>query len=179
MANLERVKRHSVYDYICLCSAARLPFPDDYVDTIIAIEVLEHLEKADALNAIEEFRRVATQRVVITVPRASLNENTGRDDRPFVRIECDDRDLKEYVEAERHKCAFTPKELRCAGFELGGTIDCAGIKGGLKKLRRWYRNRWGVHAGQHLGIMALAKGEARPQAYPIAARVAEGFEDFR
>jgi ubiquinone/menaquinone biosynthesis C-methylase UbiE len=179
LENLSRVKKHNVYDYICLCSAAKLPFPEDFVDTIIAIEVLEHLEKAEALNAIAEFKRVATQRVVITVPRASLDADTKRDERSFIKIESDDPDVKEYVEAERHKCAFTPSELRFAGFELGGTFNCSGIKGHLKKLRRWYRNRWGVHAGQYLGTLTLEKGEGKPQPYPTPLKWTAGFADFR
>ncbi|MDQ1712667.1 MAG: hypothetical protein QOE45_2117 [Frankiaceae bacterium] len=49
--------RGSIYD---------LPFPDGSVDVVTAFEVLEHL--ADPGKALEEMRRVARRRVVVTVP---------------------------------------------------------------------------------------------------------------
>jgi len=51
------ILRGSIYD---------LPLPDDSVDVVTAFEVLEHLE--DPGRALEEMRRVARHRVVVTVP---------------------------------------------------------------------------------------------------------------
>lgn len=45
----------------------RLPFPDDSVDLVLAIEVLEHVERPDA--ALRELARVARRDVVVSVPK--------------------------------------------------------------------------------------------------------------
>lgn len=45
-----------------------LPFPDSYVDTVMACDVLEHLPWDDVHQALREARRVAKQRVLITIP---------------------------------------------------------------------------------------------------------------
>lgn len=43
-----------------------LPFPDDAFEVVVCSEVLEHL--ADPARAFDELRRVASRRVVVTVP---------------------------------------------------------------------------------------------------------------
>lgn len=54
-----------------LMSVASLDFADDEFDTVVCMEVLEHLEAPDLEPAIAELRRVARSRLVMTVP---LNE---------------------------------------------------------------------------------------------------------
>jgi len=45
-----------------------LPFPDGYVDTVLATDVLEHLSWEDVPKAIEEAKRVARLKVLVTMP---------------------------------------------------------------------------------------------------------------
>ncbi|NOY44132.1 MAG: class I SAM-dependent methyltransferase [Deltaproteobacteria bacterium] len=54
----------------CLGSIYALPFPDDAADTVLALEVLEHLESP--LDALAELRRVAARWIVLSVPREPL-----------------------------------------------------------------------------------------------------------
>ena len=49
-------------------NAVALPYPDDHVDTVTLIHLLEHLDDEDTTTAINEALRVARQRVVIAVP---------------------------------------------------------------------------------------------------------------
>jgi ubiquinone/menaquinone biosynthesis C-methylase UbiE len=49
---------------------ARLPFPPDTFDLVLAIEVLEHVPDPDA--ALAEIARVARDRVVLSVPREPI-----------------------------------------------------------------------------------------------------------
>ncbi|WOC11085.1 mycofactocin oligosaccharide methyltransferase MftM [Gordonia sp. MP11Mi] len=51
-----------------LGDARALPVPDDRVDTVTLIHLLEHLSSHDVTTAIREALRVARQRVVIAVP---------------------------------------------------------------------------------------------------------------
>lgn len=51
-----------------VADARALPYPDNHVDTVTLIHLLEHLDDEDTTTAINEALRVARQRVVIAVP---------------------------------------------------------------------------------------------------------------
>ncbi len=51
----------------------KLPFPNDHIDTIMACDVLEHIPWENVAEALREARRVAKQKVLITVPDAERN----------------------------------------------------------------------------------------------------------
>ena len=51
-----------------VADAARVPLPDRYVDTVLAVHVLEHLDDADVTAVMAEALRLARHRVVIAVP---------------------------------------------------------------------------------------------------------------
>lgn len=53
-----------------VCDAQSLPLPDAHVDTILSFETLEHLP--DPKRALAEYRRVARQRLILTVPNCEL-----------------------------------------------------------------------------------------------------------
>ena len=182
LQNLRRCARHGSYDQLLLASADHLPFPDGYVDTVLCVEVLEHLEKADALRAIREFERVATSRVVITVPRDSVDEHTGQDERAFVNFASQDPDTRAWLRAERHRCQFTIKELRRLGFRCGREVEL-GLRAPLHKLKQLWQN-YGWRSGQWLAVKELRRGvnasSQKPQSQlREAPRTVEGFADFR
>lgn len=62
-------RRNPAIDFF-RASAYALPLADKSVDTIVMLEVLEHLEHPD--NALAELARVARKRVVISTPREPL-----------------------------------------------------------------------------------------------------------
>lgn len=178
--NIRRCHYHRIYDYLCLSSAANLPFPENYVDTLICIEVLEHLTKEDVYTAIGMFKKIAKKRIIITVPLNSVDEHTNEDEREFLKITSDDPDVKEWVEAERHKSSFTLAELQNMGFQIGETIENVGLKGFLKKIRRFYRNHFGKNSVQVMAIMDLHKDDANNSDFTIQpSKITEGFPDFR
>jgi len=49
-------------------SVAKLDFPDRSFDTVICMEVLEHLEDADFHAGLAEIRRVCRQQLIVSVP---------------------------------------------------------------------------------------------------------------
>jgi SAM-dependent methyltransferase len=51
-----------------VADAARVPLPDGYVDTVLAVHLLEHLDDEDGASVLAEALRLARHRVVIAVP---------------------------------------------------------------------------------------------------------------
>lgn len=65
--------------------ATRLPFQDDSFSTVLLFEVLEHIE--NFYDCLEEIRRVASDRLVLSVPNAidpDIFESAGLAMHPFV-----------------------------------------------------------------------------------------------
>ena len=51
-----------------ICDAARVPRPDASYDTVLAVHLLEHLEKSHGELVVTEMLRLARHRVVVAVP---------------------------------------------------------------------------------------------------------------
>jgi len=175
-----RSKYHNVYDYLCLANASHLPFPTNFVDTIICIEVLEHLKKQDALKAIEDFKRIAQRQIIITIPKDAVEEITETDERAYLKIDTDDPEVLEFIKAEKHKSRFSQKELQKLGFQVGETIYDNGLKGYLKKIRRIYRNKFGRNKFQILAVCHLNKPDNTCNyELPLAKKFVNEIPDFR
>lgn len=176
--NVRRCDRHRIYDVLALARAEALPFPDGYVDTVLCVEVLEHLPKDDALAALRSFERIARKRVILTVPVQSVDEETGRDERGFLKGEADDPEVREWIEAETHKSEFTRAELRGLGYRVGRELGRGWRRPVTMGLKLWEEH--GPHSGQILavkdvdGVPRGAGGEVPP-----APRTTEGFPDYR
>lgn len=78
------------------CDAASLPFPDRSFDTVTALHLLEHVDRATGRRVLAEACRVARQRVVVAVPYET-----------------------EPAACHGHVRCFDRSELHCAGLELG------------------------------------------------------------
>jgi SAM-dependent methyltransferase len=180
MNDVLRSRYHNVYDYLCLADASKLPFPENFVDTIVCIEVLEHLKKQDALKAIQDFKKIASQQIIITIPKDAVEEITETDERAFLKIDTEDAEVLEFIKAEKHKSRFTQNELQSLGFQIGETIYDSGVKGFLKKIRRIYRNKIGRNKYQILAVCYLNKQDASPNLEnPIAKNFYNEIPDFR
>ncbi|MDI1433177.1 methyltransferase domain-containing protein [Polyangium sorediatum] len=176
--NLRRTSHHRSYDELALASADALPYPDDYVDTVLCIEVLEHLDKPAALRALRDFERIARKRIVITVPRESLDPHTGHDERPFLRLDTPDPDVQAWTFAETHRSAFTPSELRSLGFRCGRKVE-PGPRAPLQLAMALWQT-YGPPGGQLLAVKDLDKPERTNRgALPPPPATTEGFPDYR
>jgi SAM-dependent methyltransferase len=99
-----------------------MPYRDDAFDAVVALDVIEHLEKDDALRVIAEMERVARNVVVISTPSGFLETPPAPPDEPW----------------HDHKCGFEPADLAHLGYEVSGF-------GGPKSMRAdggWFK--WGV-----------------------------------
>lgn len=177
--NARRASYHRSYDEIVLASADALPHPDDYVDTVLCIEVLEHLEKTAALRALRDFERIARKRIIITVPRESLDSHSGHDERAFLHLETPDPDVQSWTIAERHRSAFSPAELSALGFRCGRKVE-PGVRAPLQKaLALW--QTYGPPGSQLLAVKELNKPSisASRGSLPEPSLMTEGFRDYR
>ncbi|MFA5364146.1 MAG: class I SAM-dependent methyltransferase [Candidatus Bathyarchaeia archaeon] len=69
--SLKRVKSHKIYDDVVLCHAAFLPFREDIVDVVLAIEMLEHIAKTEGTKVLNELEQVSKETVIVSTPHLS------------------------------------------------------------------------------------------------------------
>lgn len=65
---LPELNRHRIYDLLIHADATALPFQDKSFDTVLAIELIEHLTKANGLQAFKEFERIARRCIILSTP---------------------------------------------------------------------------------------------------------------
>jgi hypothetical protein len=164
---------------VALARAEQLPFPENYVDTIVCVEVLEHLLKDDAVRALKQFERIARQRIIVTVPKRALDPGTGRDERAFLRIDTSDPQVAEWVQAETHKCSLTASELARQGFRIGRRVG-QGWRAPFRLALKLWENL-GPRSGQILAVKDLRKENSLPNTsrVPKPPRWTDGFPDYR
>jgi ubiquinone/menaquinone biosynthesis C-methylase UbiE len=59
-------------DLFALSDAIVLPFPDRSIDTVICVEVLEHIQHPE--TALREMHRVCRNHVIVSVPNCNVSE---------------------------------------------------------------------------------------------------------
>ena len=115
-----------------------LPYRSGAFDAVVALDVIEHFEKPDALRVLDEMERVSRSLVVVMTPVGFL-EQPGTPEEPW----------------QEHRCGFEPVELEDLGYSV---LGC----GGLAALRGDYGAfRWGA-GGQLLEVMTQPFVRSRP-----------------
>ena len=105
--HLNSLKKMNIYDLLVNSDASSMPFKNESFDTVIAVELLEHLNRDNGLNFIEEAKRVAKKRVIISTPNFdSLREG---------RVGLDG-----FNKYEGHLSYWTVSELKSLGFKCFG-----------------------------------------------------------
>jgi len=56
------------YNDVVLCEIEKLPFKDSSFETVIAVEVIEHLPQSSGLFFVRELERVSSEKVFISTP---------------------------------------------------------------------------------------------------------------
>jgi len=115
----------------------RLPFQSASFDVVVALDVVEHFDKPDALKVVAEMTRVSRNLVVVMTP-AGFVPQPPTETEPW----------------QEHRCGFDAAELAALGFEVRGL-------GGWARLRSDYGAFRGGVLGQ-LGAVAsepLIRGE--------------------
>ncbi len=116
-----------------------LPYRDRSYDLVVALDVVEHFEKPDALAVIAEMERVARQTVVVMTPSGFVPQPPGENE-PW----------------QEHRCGFAASELTALGFRVEGV-------GGPAALRGPYGSFRGGVVGQTLAVASSPYIRRRPE----------------
>jgi len=118
-AYLGRAKQ--IYDQVVCCDIRFLPFKEKIFDTVLCTEVVEHLQKGEAVRVMADFERLAKSQVIIGTPVGFQQKM------PMLMRELIDQ-AKKYDSLvghlddprRKHLCGFEPHELDNLGYEVFG-----------------------------------------------------------
>lgn len=100
-AYILQAKAKNTYDDYVLSEAGSLPFKDKSFDVVIALQLIEHMSKEEALIAIKEMERVAKKKWIITTPRGIYPQEEF-DGNPY----------------QEHKSAWDIDEMESLGYRV-------------------------------------------------------------
>ena len=106
--SLETSKLRKIHSKYITDNILNVDFEENSFDAVIIIEVIEHLDKNDALNLVEKVYKWAKKKIIITTPNGFLPQ-----------LELDSNPL------QKHICGFYVEELKKLGFKVNGM---AGLK---------------------------------------------------
>jgi|WetSurSiteA1Bulk_404760.scaffolds.fasta_scaffold09364_2 SAM-dependent methyltransferase len=138
-ANVQMSRNNGCYREVFQLIVPPLPFDDRCFDTVLLIEIIEHLEEERARLLIEEAKRVARRRVIISTPNyPSLRDGTSS--------------ITGWNPLDAHMSYISRTKLRDLGFRLLGCgirpasayLGCILRRLGLLG---WYDDRFRVHCG--------------------------------
>ncbi|MBF0310518.1 MAG: class I SAM-dependent methyltransferase [Magnetococcales bacterium] len=128
--NVDHAMGSGFYEAVRQALFPPLPFEEASFDTVLLVEVIEHLEEAPGRELLEEAKRVARKRVVLSTPNYSA-------------LRPGHSTMTGYNDHEAHLSYWTREMLRAMGFRLYGAGGHPGgriWRGGLHRLGLlpWY-----------------------------------------
>jgi SAM-dependent methyltransferase len=118
-----------------------LPYRDRAFDAVVALDVVEHFDKPDALRLLAELERVARSLVVVVTPSGFVPQPPTEDE-PW----------------QEHRCGFEADELERLGYAVSGMGGPAALRGPYGSFR------WGV-----MGQVATAATIPAYRRRPVSA----------
>jgi len=97
-----------IYNDLVCCDVRLLPFPPESFDVVLCGEVVEHLERVDALALMKSMEAIARRQVIISTPVGQC-EQQAYDGNPH----------------QAHKSTWLPQDFR----RLGYTVRGSGLRG--------------------------------------------------
>jgi SAM-dependent methyltransferase len=128
-----------------------LPYRDGAFDAVVALDVVEHFDKPDALGLLTELERVARSLVVVVTPSGFVSQ-PATEDEPW----------------QEHRCGFETDELERLGFSVSGMGGPAALRGPYGSFR------WGA-MGKVATAATVSAYKRRPEsAFALLAVKAQG-----
>jgi SAM-dependent methyltransferase len=118
---LLEAKALAAYDVLVQGDVRCFPFRSHSFDTVLLIEILEHLERAEGLALIQAVEQIARRQVLITTPVGHYEQHEY-DSNPW----------------QEHRHIWGPRELRALGYRVygHGLRNLGGLSGVQSRLPR-------------------------------------------
>lgn len=100
---LVSVSKKRIYDDVVLCDVRFLPLRDSCFETVLACEVIEHLDKSEGEVLLKELERVCNNRIIVSTPNIVFDQDEV-DGNPF----------------QVHKSRWGTRDFRRRGFKVRG-----------------------------------------------------------
>ena len=122
-------RRRNTHDEIVECYVRDLSrsFQPKQFDACIAMDVIEHLTKADGFKLVADMEKLARKRVVFFTPSGFLKQGHTNSD-----------DLQE------HLSGWTPAEMEQLGYRVIGLLGPKSLRGEYHRLKRRPNLLWGL-----------------------------------
>jgi hypothetical protein len=122
-------RRRNTHDEIVECDVRGISrsFKPKQFDACIAMDVIEHLTKADGLKLVVDMEKLARKRVVFFTPCGFFNQG-----------HTDSGDLQE------HLSGWNPEEMEQLGYRVIGLLGPKSLRGEYHRLKRRPDVFWGM-----------------------------------
>lgn len=115
---------HSEYHNIDVLEIGKEFKPKSY-DCVVALDLIEHLEKKDGLKLIEMMEKIAREKVIIFTPKGFLAQKE-HDNNPW----------------QVHKSGWEVEEMRSKGYEVIGINGWKPLRGECAVPKLWPKFLW-------------------------------------
>lgn len=126
---LEEAKRKNLHDQYVLGDVRELEkyFEPGQFDTVLAMDVIEHLPKEDGLRMMRSMEKIARRKVVLFTPCGFLPQKSY-----------ENNDLQE------HLSGWEPAEMEQYGYKVIGVLGPKCLRGELHALKGRPKIFWGI-----------------------------------
>lgn len=133
LPNVELARSNGCYAECIHARFPPLPFADRSFDTVLLLEIVEHLPEAQALELIDAAKRIAKRKVIVSTPN-------------YPAFRGGHETLTGYNELDAHLCYISRRQLKRLGFTVygSGARHLPRIPRGLLRrlgLLEWYQHR--------------------------------------
>ena len=127
--SFQEAKRQNTHDQLVQCDVRELSkhFQPRQFDACIALDVIEHLTKADGLKLMADMEKIAKKRVIFFTPSGFLEQHHARND-----------DLQE------HLSGWEAAEMERLGYRVTGQLGPKNLRGSYHVLKRRPAIFWGL-----------------------------------
>lgn len=98
---IETCKKEKIHNKYMICDVRKVSFKDKSFDVVLACQLLEHLNKKDALALVKKMETIAKKLVIISTPIGQTFYHTD-DGNPL----------------QKHKSFFFPQEFESRGYSI-------------------------------------------------------------
>ena len=126
---LDEAKQNHLHDEYVLGDVRELEqhFKPGQFDTVLALDVIEHLPREDGLKMMRSMEKIARRKVVLFTPSGFLPQRSYHDNA-----------------LQEHLSGWEPAEMRGYGYEVIGALGPKSLRGELHSLKGRPKMFWGI-----------------------------------